>query len=102
MVNLRGSNNLLNFCVEILATWRLCRLLMREDCPYEICVKFRDWIGISYNERNEPLASNEFAQLFLCIYCLSVWVGFFMAKGNIKRGLAISAGAIIVEKWMNK
>lgn len=93
---------MLNFLIETLFTWRVCSLLVNEDCPYELCAKFRDRIGIGYNEHNERVASNQIAALFSCVWCLSVWVGVLVARGDVVRGLAISSGVIIVEKWIHE
>lgn len=91
---------MLNFFIEVLATWRICSLLISEDCPFEVCARFRDEIGISYDAQSQPIASNEFAKLFTCIWCLSFWVGLILARGDVKRALALSAGAILLNRWI--
>lgn len=76
--------------IDIFAIYRLCKLLMQDDCPYELCAKFRDYIGIQYNEYGNKYSHNEFGKLFLCIWCLSLWISLLWTKGNIKKSLAYS------------
>ena len=81
-----------------LATWRISKLLISESGPYEVLAKLRDVVGITYNEHSLPVATNELAKLFLCIWCMSIWVGLLLARGSVFKGLAYSAGAILFDK----
>lgn len=59
-----------------LANWRISSLLTNEDehGPYEILDKIRWIVGIEYHE-GFPYATNEIAKLFMCVWCISIWVG---------------------------
>lgn len=76
--------------LDVFLIYRVCKLLMQDDCPYEVCAKFRDFIGINYDEQSEPYSDNELGKLFLCIWCLSLWVALVYTKMDIKKALAYS------------
>ena len=60
----------LDIFVQILALARLLHLLIEEDGPFKVLVKFRQFIGI-----NELGAySNELGGLFSCHLCLGIWM----------------------------
>jgi hypothetical protein len=86
--------------LKILITWRISTLLINEDCPFGICSKFRDKLGITWDKFGDKIANNQLAVLFTCIYCLSIWVGLgvaFTFSDNLLLGLGYSGGAIITE-----
>lgn len=91
------------FFVLSLAVWRISALLVIEDGPFDIFARFRRFIGVRYRENNTAYGTNVIAQLFTCVWCLSIWVGFGLAWAsgysvNIHSyflvGLALSAMAI--------
>ena len=58
-----------------LAVFRIAYMFTQpEEGPFDIVIKFRHWIGVRYDERSEAYGQNEFAKVFTCIYCLSVWL----------------------------
>ncbi len=57
----------------------LCRLFIRDDGPFDICLRFRRMIGIPDSDTEK--ASNFFGRLVACVNCLSVWVAFFLLLG---------------------
>lgn len=82
-------------------------MLVRESGPFEILDKFRYWIGIRWGENNQKYGKNVIAKLFLCVWCLSIWVAFAVAwmsgySVNIHTyvivSLAISAVAILMDE----
>lgn len=87
---------MLEFVILGLATYRLSILLIHDDGPWAIIARFRDLIGVGYDEYSQPLPRNELAKLFTCIYCLSFWVGQLMAWGDPLEGLALSGATIIL------
>lgn len=94
---------MVEFITGALAVWRLSRLLHKEAGPYDIFAIIRDKVGITYDQRNIPFADNELGKVFLCMWCLSVWVGFGIAasqRRGIVRGLAYSTAALLIEKYM--
>lgn len=86
------------FIVAVLATWRLARLVAREDGPFELIVKLRE------------RASGGFAgQLMDCPYCLSLWIAIPFAStladsalAWIAAWLAISGGASFLENLLER
>ena len=94
-----------------LATWRLSSLLVTEEGPFGILVKFRFIIGIKYDELSNPVGTNIIADLFTCVWCASVWVGLFfviiwLINANVaiivSLPLALSAFAVLVDTFANK
>jgi hypothetical protein len=84
------------FFLGVLAVWRLTHLLQAEDGPADIVVKLRQKVGAGF-----------WAKLLDCFQCLSLWVALpfagWMGGSLGERGLlwlALSAGAIIVERWI--
>lgn len=92
------------FLILILTIWRLCVLLMRDNLPFSLMAKFRDRIGIDYDAYGEAYGKNEFAKIFVCIYCMSIWIAlpfslYFYHENFLIYWLALSAGAIIIDKY---
>lgn len=100
---------MLDFLVLALATWRLTSLLVWEDGPFEVFARIRHLLGVRYDEQSRPYGKNWFAKGVVCPACASVWFGFIWAGlyylwGDsvwIALPLALSAGAIVVERWNN-
>jgi hypothetical protein len=98
-----------NTLLAILATWRISHMLIHEAAPYDLLSKFRHKVGVRYDKESKPYGTNEFARGLLCPHCNSVWIGWVIAlllgHKPIKAfvaGLAYSAGAIVIEKLVNK
>jgi len=87
--------------LEILITWRISHLIIHEEGPFAIFARWRDWVGVKYDLHNRAYSQNELGKLFTCLYCASVWVGIVIAKGDVLRGLALSAGAIFIHEKRN-
>lgn len=58
-----------------LATWRLTSMLVNEEGPWNLFVKFRYMIGIRYDVHSERVTTNVLAYLLSCVWCSSVWIG---------------------------
>ncbi len=89
----------------ILATWRLTRLLyagspteLAEDGPFDVFARLRDAVGVRYDEYSRPTGANVVAKGLSCFWCTSVWAGLFVARGNVIKALAYSAGAILIQE----
>lgn len=95
-----------------LLTWRVSSLLVRERGPYAVFERLRATAGI-YTETSaetvngqlvmteQSKADTELGQLFLCLWCCSFWVGLIVAKGNILNALVFSAGAIVINRYVD-
>ena len=78
---------LIPLIIASISSWRIASLLQKENGPFDIFLKFRNFIGITnvedlpINEQllypNEEYISNGtfFAEMISCIMCLSVWIG---------------------------
>lgn len=104
-------DDVLYVIVLALACWRIVSLLVNEDGPFDIFVKFRYFIGVRYDERSIPHGKNVVAGAFSCVWCASVWVGLALAffsptntgvLSYFLTAFALSAAAIIVEKMVNR
>lgn len=82
-----------------LATWRLSSLLVNEAGPWHIFQKLRKASGITYDENNDIVSWNDWTPL-TCVLCTSLYVGLLirLVPRPVRRALAISAIAVIVEK----
>jgi hypothetical protein len=101
---------MLDLLVLVLATWRLTSLLVWEDGPFEALARLRRVLGVRYDEANRPYGGNWFARGLVCPACASVWFGLAwgVAYGLwpdarwLAWPLALSAGAIVVERIVNR
>lgn len=98
---------MVSLLVLTLAVWRLSSLLAIEDGPYQMFTKLRHKAGVRYDQYSNPYGETELAKGILCIWCVSVWVGFGFALLYvlaealallIALPLALSAGAIMWER----
>lgn len=88
----------------VLLTWRITVLLTYDLGPADVLVKFRDKIGIYWDEHNERQGRNWIARMLNCHYCASLWVGWFIALLWLRDinflivGMALSAGSLIINR----
>jgi len=103
------QNEIILFLVSILATWRLSAMLSYEAGLFNMFLALREFVGITHDDNGEKIASNGsfFADLLDCMWCLSVWIGgavavslyFYPVLVYLLLPFALSAGAVLVEKW---
>lgn len=102
------------FLILALAAWRLAYMLVSEVGPFSVFARLRYRIGVRSVPVTQPdgrmavgkVASNTAAELFLCIWCMSVWTALLLlalvllspALWFIPVVLALSAGAILVQE----
>lgn len=100
----------MEFLVLMLATFRITSLLVDEDGPLDLFLRFRQLIGVRVDKDGETYGKNPFATGFTCLWCVSVWIGmgwatlyFFFPNGTflVAMPLALSTGAILVDRWLN-
>jgi len=97
-----------DFIVTALATWRLSFMLAEEDGPFAIFARFRHAVGLRQTAVRENgavevamVAQSPVAELFACVWCLSVWIAALMTLQPlrpVRSILAISGGAIIIQE----
>jgi hypothetical protein len=93
----------MDYLIKALATWRLVKLLMEEDGPYDCLRWFRHQAGVRY-EGAISYGTNELSEALTCKYCLSVWVGLALVFVPVKAAMpfALSAAALLVDKHYGK
>ena len=83
-----------------LSTWRVSSLLIREDGPWSIFNRLRAWAGVYRPGEVTPLA-----ELFSCVWCVSVWVAcihtliawaFGLTEGSALYFLLFASSAIAI------
>lgn len=59
-----------------MATWRLSSLLVREEGPWNIFRRLREYARITYYEDGSPLMVPDtlLAGVLSCVWCCSIWV----------------------------
>lgn len=73
-----------DFVLLALATWRISNMLVKEDGPSHVFERLRYRLGIRRDQDNPDVTyakdpDSFFATLFLCPWCLSVWIaGLFV------------------------
>lgn len=88
----------LRFLVAALATWRLTSLLVAEDGPGHVFAWWRKQVG----------TVGFWAELFGCVWCLSVWIGLLMTVVALTPAwwllwpLALSAVTISLGRWLGQ
>lgn len=65
----------------ILATWRVSAMLTKETGPFHIFERMRELSGIEHDADGGVLIvpNKLFAELFSCVWCVSIWVATFWA-----------------------
>lgn len=89
---------IVEYVVMVVVVWRATHLISIEDGPFDLIFKLRSWLGDSF-----------FGKLMDCFYCLSSWIGLFLACifGNSVFSVCIltfyySGSAILLEKFSNR
>lgn len=91
-----------------LTTWRIAHILVHEPAPFELLSRFRHRIGVRFGSVGQPISSGELSKLFLCVWCLSIWIGWFIALAHYRSwdfivyGLAYSAVACLLEGMVSR
>lgn len=103
----------LEFALLALATWRLSAMLSYERGPANVFVWLRLGLGIEAGEDGEPLSWDHtqlLPSLFVCVWCLSIWVAalwcllwLIWPAGALAVAVpfALSAVAVIVERMVH-
>lgn len=101
-----------NLVVYGLAVWRIASLFVREEGPAHIFRKVREAAGIVHDDQGVvAIIPDTFrAQALSCVWCLSIWIGavwtvfwLMSPEWSLKFAVpfALSAVAVIVDKWVN-
>jgi hypothetical protein len=99
-------NDLITILILGGATWRVSHMLVNEDGPGDIFVRFRVFAGVRYDEFSRPYGNGFLPSLFTCVYCMSVWVALVLGLLYVLLpipygywlvgGLAVSTVAILI------
>lgn len=101
----------MNILIFGLATWRIASLLVREEGPFHVFEKFREWSGIRHglDGEIELIPPNLLAGILSCVWCCSIWVAFGLwifhfifpiAATWFATALSLSAVAIVFDKFV--
>lgn len=99
----------MHYLLLAFATWRISSLLVNEDGPYAMFARLRALVGVRHNDEFQPVAGNVVAGAFMCVWCMSVWVGLALSLLSwfapdvaawIVLPMALSAAAIVIGKWV--
>lgn len=73
--------------------------------------RLREWAGIRHDEDHKPIVFPDTfaAGLLSCVWCVSVWLGAIVTVCYcidarfvvLVYPLALSAGAIVIERWID-
>lgn len=100
----------MEFLILALATFRITSLLVDEDGPFGLFFKLRYLVGVRKDQNGRIYGKNTIATGLICLWCTSVWIGiawavtyFVFPDGTIlvAMPLALSSGAILVDRWLN-
>lgn len=93
-----------------LAAWRLAHMLVEEAGPGAVFSRLRYALGVrsvvTKDAHGQPQASraalSPIAELFMCVWCMSVWTAAFLAIPLaplrwLRLVLAASGGAVVVK-----
>lgn len=92
------------------AVWRITSLLTDEAGPWNMFGRLRSRLGVRF-EHGHRIATTELGALFLCVWCLSPWIGvavtilYFSFPTQtfwIAVPLAMSAAAIMANEWLDE
>lgn len=96
--------------IRILATWRIAYMLVDrdEEGPFGVLTRLRHKVGVRVRSDNTAYVvapekrpwQAEIGKLFLCIWCMSPWVGAIVSvlPQWMLLPFALSGGALIVHK----
>lgn len=96
--------------ILIMASWRLSHFLVEEEGPWQIMLKIRTLMGVTYDQYSQKQGTNAISDMLSCVWCTSYWVSWmwFLVYWSVRPvGLfiavpfALSAGAILVEEVVN-
>lgn len=78
-----------------------------ERGPYDMLNRIRNFIGVEFDELSQPYGKNEFANMWICYFCNSIWIGITFATIMYFNPLvafylafpfAISGSIVLIEK----
>jgi len=103
---------IIELLIYTLATWRVSSMLVNERGPGDMFLHLRELAGFEHDEDGIVTIIPEtfIGGVLSCMWCCSVWVGLFFSAGALlwplgaiwgATPLALSAGAILVEKILN-
>lgn len=69
----------LEILVLALATWRISSLLANEEGIGGLWERLRLGLGVEYDENSERVAKTPIAEIAMCQWCNSLWIGLIWA-----------------------
>lgn len=99
----------MSFFLLALAVWRISSLLVNENGPFDIFQRLRFSVGVRWHGASS-VPETELAKVFLCLWCMSFWVGLLIALLFFwlpaftlfcLMPFALSAVAIVIDKLIS-
>lgn len=86
----------------ILATWRLSYMVQSERAPFGVMEHVRRTVAPNVEDNKPP--ETEIEKALDCFYCTSIWIALIIIILDricpvLVDVLALSAGAIAVDRW---
>ena len=88
------------------AAWRISSLLSTERGPFDIFLKFREFLEIGHNAKGEPdvWPDSFLPKMLSCVWCSSLYTavgmwGLWQISQAAVIVIAASSTAIIIERW---
>lgn len=60
-----------------LASWRVGFFIANEDGPFSFMDTLRYALGVRFDEYNNRIGKNTFADGLICVYCNTLWISLF-------------------------
>lgn len=91
----------MKFILYALATWRISNILVKEEGPFELASKLREYTGIETNSVGVVLSYPPWNPLS-CVLCTSVWVAALLRWCPSVHGIFAASGvAVLLEKLLD-
>lgn len=100
-----APDGFLPLVVIALATWRVAVMIVREDGPFSLCRRWREFTGVTHDESGEAVSWPPGSGI-VCVGCVSLWVvgpvaALWLFVPWAAYLLAASAGAVMAERAVN-
>lgn len=65
------------FLIYCFGAWRIARFLAddNEGGPWDVFHRFRNLVGVEYDQYSAMVGTNVISRLIICPYCSSFWIG---------------------------
>lgn len=94
----------LELLIKSLACWRLAYMLVKETGPGKVFQTTRRELGVEVEDEQGRITRNSehpVFGMFGCVFCMSIWTAALVTHSvRPVKVLAVSAGALIIDRWI--